>query len=302
MIAEILNGITKGFVTGMQIQQGKNQEARRVRVQQEESRLKKEMFQNQKNEFARVHGGQVVEPDGSVRTISFDESTKGKEFSFRQEKAAKTQAFKERKENRIASKEQGEKEVFLPSLGIKKVVSSRSGALKMRDLATDVVSSRNSLKQLIQIVNKVEANPALATPTSKEGLRLRARANTLSGALMGKLRLALIGPGAVSDQERAFLQAVIADPTKLWSLSLQNRERLTTLKKSVDTQLVSGMLVNGAEFSDQEIRNMGLDPSLIRSSTKTTAGSAKVKQFDRAAAIARLKAKRDRLKKLPRSK
>ena len=52
--------------------------------------------------------------------------------------------------------------------------------------------------------------------------------------LKGKLRLPLIGPGAVSEYEQEILAEAIADPTKVFSLESANLKKLRTLKTIVD--------------------------------------------------------------------
>jgi hypothetical protein len=52
--------------------------------------------------------------------------------------------------------------------------------------------------------------------------------------LKGKLRLPLIGPGAVSEYEQEILAEAIADPTKIFSLESANLKKLRTLKAIVE--------------------------------------------------------------------
>lgn len=74
----------------------------------------------------------------------------------------------------------------------------------------------------------------------------KARAASIAGTLKGKLRLALIGPGAMSDQEQAILSAIVANPTDFFKFpgtakaSLEElskaalRAKKTTLEYSID--------------------------------------------------------------------
>ena len=56
-------------------------------------------------------------------------------------------------------------------------------------------------------------------------------------ALTGKLRLPLIGPGAVSEYEQKLLRDAIADPTKFFSLTTTNIAKLKTLQTMMDRSI-----------------------------------------------------------------
>jgi hypothetical protein len=59
----------------------------------------------------------------------------------------------------------------------------------------------------------------------------RAKIKAKLNLLRGKLRLAVIGPGAVSEYEQKILMEVIGDPTKFFQFDANSRARLTELQK-----------------------------------------------------------------------
>jgi len=59
----------------------------------------------------------------------------------------------------------------------------------------------------------------------------RAKIKAKLNLLRGKLRLAVIGPGAVSEYEQKILLEVIGDPTKFFQFDANSRARLTELQK-----------------------------------------------------------------------
>jgi hypothetical protein len=57
--------------------------------------------------------------------------------------------------------------------------------------------------------------------------------------LQGLLRTPILGPGAVSDSERALLQDIVANPTAIFSMSSRNEARLNELMKTIDRGVAS---------------------------------------------------------------
>lgn len=64
-----------------------------------------------------------------------------------------------------------------------------------------------------------------------------AKASTFAKTLSGKLRLKLIGPGAMNVMEMNLLDAIVAKPTKILSLDSSNRARLEALRSRVQDTL-----------------------------------------------------------------
>src|SRR5690606_10189536 len=84
-----------------------------------------------------------------------------------------------------------------------------------------------------------------------------AEAKTTAQTLIGKLRLELVGPGALSDREVQLLEDIIANPTKLLTLDSSNKVKLETLKKRLDTSLRESLRSEGLTEPREQ---MGITP------------------------------------------
>jgi hypothetical protein len=89
---------------------------------------------------------------------------------------------------------------------------------------TLVDEAKVSIDRLIEI-NKI--------PFKSMSPQLRAEANSLQNLLVGKLRVPIVGPGAMNESEQNLIKDVIANPTDFFSLSSTNNTRLNTLKNSL---------------------------------------------------------------------
>lgn len=127
---------------------------------------------------------------------------------------------------------------YVPGYGL---AITKEGATK----ANEAVGNFRGVNDTIdQLVGFTKITGSSVTPT------MRSQANTIASVLKAQLRLPLLGPGAVSDTERAILNDIVADPTSIFSLDANNKIKLETLKKTLKTKL------------DGEIRQFGLrDPN-----------------------------------------
>ncbi len=62
----------------------------------------------------------------------------------------------------------------------------------------------------------------------------RSTSEVLASMLKGSLRTQILGPGAVSDRERELLDAIVANPTVIFSLDKSNKARLDTLLETIN--------------------------------------------------------------------
>jgi hypothetical protein len=64
-----------------------------------------------------------------------------------------------------------------------------------------------------------------------------AKADSTANRLIGQLRVAVTGPGSMSEGDRALLETVIANPTKFFSLASSNKVKLEELKAAVTRKI-----------------------------------------------------------------
>lgn len=110
---------------------------------------------------------------------------------------------------------------FVPGLGY---AYDKEDAKQLRTLKSDVESAMGGIDELIQISSK---------PAKSLSIEDRSRAETIQASLIGKLRVALTGPGAMSEGDRALLERAIRNPTSFFSLDSANRTALQTLKSTI---------------------------------------------------------------------
>lgn len=142
---------------------------------------------------------------------------------------------------------QMERDRLVPGLGL---ANTKEGAAKIKDLKRDMDAAQDSIEQLAQIAD---------TPGKKFDLRTRAKADQLQKTLIGQLRIALTGPGALSDSERQLIEGAIANPTDIFSLDTTNRQRLSTLKNILDRKVALAAQSEGINAEIPEAP--GLEPA-----------------------------------------
>lgn len=126
-----------------------------------------------------------------------------------------------------SDKQEKMREYLVPEFN-NQMATSKEGAKKINSLAASVNTANDGLDRLLEIA---DLPAATITP------ELRAEAQTTAGLLMGALREPIVGPGAVSDAERALLEKAIADPTVIFSLGSKNKRSLQTLKQRLAVNL-----------------------------------------------------------------
>lgn len=117
------------------------------------------------------------------------------------------------------------RERFVPGYGL---ALSKDDAEKMKTSVGNTVKAKSALSSLVLISN---------TPGASTDPAMRARAESEATMLQGLLRTEVLGPGTVNDSERAMLEGLIANPTKLFSLDSNNKVKLQTLMQRLDKNL-----------------------------------------------------------------
>lgn len=137
-----------------------------------------------------------------------------------------------RKVNPAAAKEAEEK--YVDGLGFAR---DAKGAEKLREAKTVMDGSLWSIGELkrINAMSKFD----------KGRPEIIGQAETYAQGLVGLLRPTILGPGVVDKNERKILEAIAADPTKVFSLSSSNLARYEALSKKMRADFAFAAKNNG---------------------------------------------------------
>lgn len=94
-------------------------------------------------------------------------------------------------------------------IGYEGKVPTQTEAIKFREQVSDINSGVSALDELIQLGRKGSS----LSPTD------RARARNLARMIQGKFRVEIVGPGAVTENDRKVLEDVVASPLDIFRLS-----------------------------------------------------------------------------------
>ena len=103
----------------------------------------------------------------------------------------------------------------------KGMAPTEESADEFRDQYANVLESKRNIGRLIQIANMGKI--------AQQDPVIKSEAEQLAKAAQGALRLELIGPGTVSDKDRALLESIVRNPTDIFSLKSSNIKALTSL-------------------------------------------------------------------------
>ena len=142
--------------------------------------------------------------------------------------------------------------------GLQGQALDEDAAKKARDKTTDFVGSVKALDLLMQI--KPEQWSQITNPIEREGQRRKA--DTLRAALVGNLRIAIAGPGQLSEYERKIIESAIANPASFDPIqSMYAGQNLAELKKILATKYVSDMSTYGYKVGKlQDVVDAGGNP------------------------------------------
>ncbi|MCK5016131.1 MAG: hypothetical protein KAS32_03585 [Candidatus Peribacteraceae bacterium] len=134
-----------------------------------------------------------------------------------------------------AEKQQEREELgrMVPGFGL---ANTKEDASKLKTLIGDLKPAGQGMDRLLELAK---------TPFSKLSIKARAEARALAGALRGQLRLAIIGPGAMSDQERAVLNEIVSNPTEFFEIPAAAIASLNALKGAMGRKLQAELDVRG---------------------------------------------------------
>lgn len=119
--------------------------------------------------------------------------------------------------------------------GLEGMASTEKGAKQVRDNIPDFISSVSGIDELVRLGEEAKKD-ILARP------RIMAQADAIRTALAGQMRIAIGGPGTMTEQDRQVLMTAIADPT---TINFFAPDRLSELKKVLGRKFVADAKANG---------------------------------------------------------
>lgn len=128
------------------------------------------------------------------------------------------------------------------------VAPTEKEASDFREQYSNVLESKRNIGRLLEIANM----GALA----QQDPVIKSEAEQLAKAAQGAMRLEIIGPGTVTDRDRALLESIVRNPTDIFSLKSSNVKALTSLLDRAGSGLESkakalGLQSTGATQSAQ---------------------------------------------------
>lgn len=139
-------------------------------------------------------------------------------------------------------------ETWVPDLG---TAVAKEDAKELRKLKADVDSSLSSIDEMIDMTKQTGRSFSPAD---------RAKALTLQQTLIGGLRTAILGPGTISDSERAIMNQVVANPAAIMSLDASTRASLETLRGILKKKLSSAASASGIQNAEAKVE--AADPKI----------------------------------------
>lgn len=146
-------------------------------------------------------------------------------------------------------KSAGEKTVFAYGQD----APTKEVAKEINQQVADGNMAKSSINKLLEIAD---------TPLTSIKPETKAKANVIARSLRASLRLPILGTGPVNDSERAILESIAADPTKMFSLDAANKAALKELINFVDDKLDFTVEANGMDPKRKSGRNPVAAPSM----------------------------------------
>ena len=121
--------------------------------------------------------------------------------------------------------------------GYEGVINDATAARQMREQISEMPGIKSEIRNLLDINNKFLGG-ALSTDA-------RASAQQSQNMLIGKLRVMIVGPGAVNESEYKLLRDAISNPTDFFSLKSSNSLKLKQLEKAIDSKVQANLSAYG---------------------------------------------------------
>lgn len=143
--------------------------------------------------------------------------------------------------------------------GFEGLAKDEDAARKMRERVPTFVSTVSAIDRLIELGELTEG---MTLQNPLQLARYRAEADQIRIPLVAALRVPLLGGGQMTEQERAFVQSAIANPTDY--LNFASIDRLKTLKRTVASEFSSATRNYGFQLKSlQSVIDANIAPSDI---------------------------------------
>jgi len=126
----------------------------------------------------------------------------------------------------------------------KGVAPTEKEASDFREQYANVAQSKKNITRLLEIAK-------MGTLAQQDPI-IKAEAEQLARAAQGALRLDIIGPGTVTDRDRALLESIVRNPTDIFSLQSSNIKSLNSLLDRAGAGLESKAKALGLQSAQVE--------------------------------------------------
>ena len=114
-------------------------------------------------------------------------------------------------------------ELHVPGFGSAR---SKKEAQDLRSKTAETVGNVQTIDRILELQKKASRlNPDVA-----ESYKARQQIQNEIASLVGSMRIDLVGPGAMTDSEREFIQGIIGDPTSIFSFSSVELAKLLDIR------------------------------------------------------------------------
>lgn len=124
------------------------------------------------------------------------------------------------------------------------VAPTEKEAADFREQYANVAQSKKNITRLLEIAK-------MGTLAQQDPI-IKAEAEQLARAAQGALRLDIIGPGTVTDRDRALLESIVRNPTDIFSLQSSNIKSLNSLLDRAGAGLESKAKALGLQAAQVE--------------------------------------------------
>lgn len=136
------------------------------------------------------------------------------------------------------------------------VAPTEKEASDFREQYSNVLESKRNIGRLLEIAN-------MGTLAQQDPV-IKSEAEQLAKAAQGAMRLEIIGPGTVTDRDRALLESIVRNPTDIFSLKSSNVKALTSLLERAGSGLESKAKALGLKpAGGSQTQSTGAKPVMV---------------------------------------
>jgi hypothetical protein len=141
----------------------------------------------------------------------------------------------------MAAMTKEDRERFVPGYGL------AAGKEDATTLKTDLAAKEAAKASINRLIEINEDSGRFSGP------QLRAEAESIALQMQGVLRSQILGPGAVTESERALLEKIIANPTSMFSLPGAVKTKLTTLINTMERNFNAKVKAFGLQTREDRV-------------------------------------------------